>query len=280
MTRHAAADDSSWSRVLGEARNVLALVRRDYLITRSYKLAFVLDTFFGLMNLVTFYFISRLFEGAPTGLGTAPDYFSFAAVGVAIALVVQAASVGLARRLREEQLVGTFELLTVQPISASALALGSAGFPFAFAMVRAVFYLALAGLLLRLNVTQTEWPGLILLLGLTAMALMPIGIALGALVIIFKRGEVLAGVLTFGLGLISGALFPVAELPSWLAGVGRVMPTRYALEGIRDALFAGEGYARDTLILSLFGLVGFPCAILLFDHSLSWARRRGTLSHY
>lgn len=264
-----------------KAKSVLSLIGRDYRIARSYRLAFLLDTFFGLLNLITFFFISQVFEGErPEGLGPAPDYFAFVAVGLAIALVLQAASTGLARRIREEQLVGTLEVLVVQPISSAELAMGLAGFPFAFAMARAVIYLLIAGLFLQLDISQANWIGLVGMLFLAAAAFIPLGIALGALVIVFKRGEVLAAIVTFGLGLLSGALFPIAELPGWAGAVGRVLPTRFAFDGVRAALFKGHGYGNDMLALTIFIAVGMPLAIAGFSRSLEWARSRGTLSQY
>lgn len=264
-----------------KAKNVFSLARRDFKIARSYRAMFVLDTLFGLLNLVTFYFIARIFESTePVGLGAAPDYFAFAAVGLAIGLVIQAASVSLAHRIREEQLVGTLEMLAVQPLSTGELALGSASFHFAFAIVRSAVYLAIAGLLLELKVSDASWLGLTLMFGVIGAAFLPIGIALAALVVIFKRGEVLASLVTFGLTLVSGGLFPIAELPGWLRWIGRAMPTRFAFDGFRKALFSGHGYLLDAAALGLFAIAGVPLSIFLFSKSLDWAIRRGTISQY
>jgi ABC-2 type transport system permease protein len=136
------------------------------------------------------------------------------------------------------------------------------------------------GIVLGLDVGQTNWPGLALMLVVTAIALMPIGIGLAALVIIFKRGEILAAITTFGLGLVSGALFPITELPGLLGSVGRGMPTRFALDGVRKALFTGAGYGSDASILMVFGVIGLPLTVFLMSRSLDRARRKGTLAQY
>ena len=68
---------------------ILAVIRRDVLVTRSYRLAFVLDVFFGILNLALFFFISRTFDDIATAdLHGAPSYFAFAAVGIVLALVI------------------------------------------------------------------------------------------------------------------------------------------------------------------------------------------------
>ena len=45
---------------------VRAFARRDFLVTRSYRLPFVLDTISGVFLLGTYYFISRTFKSVPT----------------------------------------------------------------------------------------------------------------------------------------------------------------------------------------------------------------------
>ena len=129
---------------------IAALVRRDYLVQRSYRLAFVLDLFYGIVNLLVFYFISQTFTDVATAdLSGAPSYFAFASIGIAITIVLQAASGGLAHRIREEQLTGTLEALTAQPITVPELSFGLAAFQFGFGMIRAAFYLLLTRALLR-----------------------------------------------------------------------------------------------------------------------------------
>src|SRR5438132_2332717 len=117
---------------------VRALIKRDYFVARSYRLAFFLDLVFGVLNLVIFFFISRTFGGRTASeLGGAPSYFAFVALGISVVVVMEATSIGLANRLREEQLSGTLEALVIQPVTAVELAVGLAGYPFLFAMIRA-----------------------------------------------------------------------------------------------------------------------------------------------
>src|SRR5437764_1255722 len=91
-------------------RVVLGLMRRDYAVVQSYRAALVLDVVFTIIQLATFFFISKTFgASANHALAGAPSYFAFAFAGIAITAVVAAASSALADRLREEQLTGTLE---------------------------------------------------------------------------------------------------------------------------------------------------------------------------
>src|SRR5262245_8150179 len=257
MTSHAATAESTSRRSRRpRAGAVLALGRRDYLVTRSYRAFLVLQTLFGLLNLLVYYFISRTFEGVQADLGGAPTYFDFAVVGVAIAVVIQAATNGVAQRVREEQLTGTLEALLLQPITSTEVSLGLAALPFLFATVTAAFYVVVAGGLLGVDLSNADWPGFVVMLVVSGTALSSIGIlAAGAVLVIKRGGQALVGAVTFGMGLISGAVFPISVLPDWLEAIGRVMPTRFAFDGIRAALFLGDGWGDDAVVLVAFSVV-------------------------
>jgi ABC-2 type transport system permease protein len=260
---------------------VSAIVRRDYLVTRSYRMAFALEAVYGPLELAVYYFISRTFTVAGTShLQGAPTYFAYAAVGIILGAVVSAASSDIGFSLREEQLTGTLEALTVQPITAVELCTGLLGFPLVFAFVRACVYLAIAGLWMDLDVSRTSWFGLFAVLVSAGGALASLGILTGALVLLYKRGQTFAGVFIFGMTLLSGSVFPVQALPAPLESVSRVVPIRFAFDGARAALFRGEGWSTDVLALLAFAVVLVPLSVLAFSAALAHARKRGSLASY
>ena len=260
---------------------LLATLRRDFLTTASYRVAFVLDLVLGMLSVVIYYFIGKTFEGASAqALGGAPDYFSFAAVGAIITLVAQAASTGITRKLREEQLTGTLEALTTQPISPGEISLGMAGFPFAFATVRSLLYLLVAAAFLGLELGDASWPGFLVMVLLTGMTLSIIGILVGALVLVINRGDVLAPIITLALGLLGGSVFPIEVLPDWAEVIGRITPTRFVFDGVRESLFLGSGWGGDALVLVAYSVLGLPAAVWLFSLALRASKVRGTLGQY
>lgn len=260
---------------------ILAIVRRDFHITRSYRAALVLDYFFGVINLLVYFFISRTFKGATTAeLGGAPSYFAFAAVGIAVTVVIGAATSGISRRVREEQLTGTLEALIAQPIGTAELSLGLGGLPFLLSLPRAAFYIVVSGLLLGVNFSHASWGGFLVVLIATGTAMAALGVLAGALVIVFKRGEVITGVMVFGMALLGGAYFPPSVLPSWLSPLADLVPTRFAFSGLRAAVFDGTGWHQDALILLGFTLITLPLATLIFRAALEFARRSGSLAQY
>lgn len=244
-------------------------------------MAFALDIFFVVVNLAVFFFISRTFHNATTAdLHGAPSYFAFAAVGIALSTVIDTASAGLARRVRDEQLTGTLEILLTHPLRVAELAFGLAGFPFLFALIRTTVYLFIVALWANIGLSLEKVAGLVAVLAASGIAFSALGVLLAAITLVIKRGDTIVGLLVYAMGFISGAFFPVSVLPAWIEPIGRVMPTRFAFDGLRSAMFHGSGWGVDAGILVGYGVVGIPLALWLFDRALELGRRRGSLGQY
>jgi ABC-2 type transport system permease protein len=263
------------------AAPLLALTHRDYSIFSSYRFAIAFDLLYGLIDVFIYFFISRTFQGASAAdLGGAPTYFAFVTVGIVITLVVGAASAQVGWRLREEQLTGTLETLAAQPIRPWQIALGMAGWPFAFALTRGALYLLVAATLLGVDLSRASWAGCVLVLLAAGLALFALGIALGALVVAFKRGNNVVGFVSLALGFAGGAFFPLSVLPGWLEFVGKLLPTRFVFDGARAALFHGAGWGEDALVLLGYSAIGLPLALWAFSRAMQYARRLGSLAEY
>jgi ABC-2 type transport system permease protein len=256
-------------------------MRRDWLIARSYRAAYVLTLGSAMFNVLAYYFISQTFDGGDTArLDGAPSYFAFALVGIVITTTVQSAALAVARRLREEQLTGTLEAIAGQPLRDAELALGLAGYPFVFSGLRTIVYMVVAGLLFGVSFGETDWIGFAAIIFTTTAFVLGLGLVIAALVLLVKRAESLAALATFGLAFLGGAFFPVEVFPGWLEEVARFAPTRLAYDGTRSALYTGGGWGDDAVALLLIAAVAVPFGIWAFDRALRRQRRRGTLGEY
>jgi ABC-2 type transport system permease protein len=260
---------------------VLALMRRDFAITRSYRFALWLDLGYAVIDLAFYYFISKTFEGVSTrDLAGAPSYFAFVTVGLAVTVVIGSTSAQLAMRIREEQLTGTLEALVAQPMSPTELAVGLGALPFVSSMLRAGFYLVVATTLLGADFADADWLGFVTVLLVTGAALSGLGVAIGAVVLVVKRGVTTVSLVTFAMGILGGAFFPVSVLPDWLEPLSYLVPTRYAFDGLRAALFEGSGWGGDALVLAGLAAVALPASVWLFAAALRHSRRTGSLVQY
>jgi ABC-2 type transport system permease protein len=258
-----------------------AIIWRDYLTKRSYRLAFALDVFNGVLTLAIYFFISRFFAHPDrAALNDAPSYFAFATTGILVAGMITSGSIELVTRLREEQFGGTLETLAGNPVSAGELCLGLAGFPFSFAVARALVYFVIVSALIGLDLRQASWIGLILVLFATAAAFAAIAIAAAAAVLVFKRADAFVGLVIGVMVVLSGSVFPLSSLPEWLEPVARVLPPHVAFDGVRNALFRGEGWAFDVVALLAVAAVCTPLAAAIFALALRTAKRSGSLAEY
>ncbi|WP_329009285.1 ABC transporter permease [Micromonospora rifamycinica] len=259
-------------------RAVLALARRDLGERQLIRLPLLLDLVFGVVNLLVFLFISRVLTppGAHRLLG-ATTYFDFVAVGITFMLVLQAASTQLTSRVAREQRSGTLELLAAQPVPASALAVGTAAYPFLLALLRAGFYLVLLHALFGLHTARADWWGVAAVLVAGSAAMMGIGIGLTAFAVAVGYGESAARLMIVGLSFLSGTYFPVAALPGGLPTLTAVLPSRIALDGLRAAL-SGGAWAASALTLLAATVLLLPLSTWVFGRALRIAAARGTLT--
>ena len=258
-----------------------AIVWRDYLTKRSYRVAFALDIFNGALALAIYYFISRFFANPDRALlNHAPSYFAFAASGIIVAGMITTASFELITRLREEQLAGTLENLIAQPVSASELGLGLVGFPFTFSFVRAVIYAVIVSAWMGLDLQSVSWTGVVVVLFATMAVFAPIAIVGAAAVLVMKRAELILGLL-IGLAVVfSGSVFPTSALPGWLQPVANLLPPHLAFDGARNALFVGDGWALDSVKLLAIAVVATPLAAAAFGAAVRAGQRSGSLGEY
>lgn len=257
---------------------VLVFIRRDLAEGRLFRVAFVLDLGYGLVNLLIFWFISRvLHHPNQVVLDGAATFFDFVAVGLAFMLVVQATCTQAISRVQEHQRTGTLEATTALPVSAHVVAVGWGAYPMLLGMVRSAVYLGMAVVLLGLTVEHADWLGVTIVLVLGAVAALGLGIALTALVVGYAHGAAAGRLVVVGLGFMSGTYFPVASLPVPWRWISAALPTRMAIDGLRTAL-TGGAWGAIALLLAAATAVCLPCSTWLFTRALRRSRRKGTLA--
>jgi ABC-2 type transport system permease protein len=89
------------------------------------------------------------------------------------------------------------------------------------------------------------------------MGLVSIGLILGSQMESPEGFQLIISFLIFPLFFLSGALFPITNLPAWLAPFIFVNPVTYAVDGIRGVLLGISQFSPlfDFALVSLFALV-------------------------
>ena len=108
-----------------------------------------------------------------------------------------------------------------------------------------------------------------------------IGIIYAAATLTFKQmgGGLAVTLITF----TSGAYFPLALFPDWLATVAEVNPMAIAIEGMRESMLGDASWSEVAGVVAVLvpaSLVTLALGIASFRLAIRRERRRGTLGIY
>ena len=267
--------------VSGVADKAMALMRRDLLTAMRYRSASLLALAGAAAELAAFYYLAKAIGPSfrPEGM----DYFSFLVVGTGFYTFLVMGIHSFLQTVEEAQQGGTFEVLMTTPTPPSIVLCLSALSAFSRNGLQFVIYLG-AGLLLFKQRLQSPQLGASVLVFLLAVVIaMAIGMMAAALQVAIQKGSVVLWVLGSGAWLLTGTLFPIADLPRWLQGAANLIPLTHALNAMRSALLEGTARAslhQELAVLTAFCLFLMPLGLLSFSYALRRARLHGTLSSY
>jgi ABC-2 type transport system permease protein len=268
-----------------ELGKLLAFIRRDLKIALSYRMAVFGGLIAACAQALVFSFVGKLVDPSrlPTFGGTHATYLEFVTIGIGLNMIVLLLVHQLATAIRTEQMIGTLESLLVTPTKPMIIQIGSAAFELVYIPLKMGLFVGLISVLFGLHFHSSGIvPSTVLMLGFLPF-LWGLGLLSSAAILTFRRG---AGVVTTGgtvLGLASGAFFPLALLPHWLALIAAANPLAIAIHGLREALIGGSGWASigsDLAILLPFSIAAMAAGVLAFRAALARERRNGTLGLY
>ncbi|MFA6434363.1 MAG: ABC transporter permease [Elusimicrobiales bacterium] len=266
-------------------RQILAFLRKDFLIEKSYKASFVMGTVSTFTGIAVFFFIDKLFGRAVTpylaGYGT--GYFAYVFSATAFFGYIGTGAGSYAERLRAEQLQGTLEASLAAPVTPAVFLTALTAWNFLFATFELALYAAAGVYVFKMDFFGANLPALAAVFFLSAASFAALGIFSSCFILLFKRGNPAAWVLNNFEGLLGGVYFPVAVLPVWLRWFSQFLPVTYAIRAMELALYKGAGFEqlkRDLFALAVFAAVLAPLSVAAFKASLDKARKDGTLGQY
>jgi ABC-2 type transport system permease protein len=166
----------------------------------------------------------------------------------------------------KERELGTLEQLTVTPIRPVELLVGK------------TVPVAVLGWVLTGAITFVAWswfrvplrgslPFLFLAASLFLLNTMGLGLLLSVVSRTQMQAQLLANFLSTPLILLSGFMFPIANMPDWAQWLTYAMPTRYYMEIVRGVFLKGQGLAElwpQAQALGLLGAALYTAGILSF----------------
>jgi ABC-2 type transport system permease protein len=262
-------------------RIVLAVARKDLRTAISYRFGFISGVIASFWGLIAFRFVSKLVNTGQFS-GSSVAYFRYTVIGLLFASILQPTAIGTSTSARNEQVQGTLEYMASQPVRRLYLGLSWSAYSFLQSVGVAMAVLALT-VTIGFRVTHVNVGVVVGVVLLTIVVFAAIGNAGAALVIVVQQGgTIVAGVLSI-IGVLSGTLFPITEMPGWLQFFSHLSPLTYALNALRSATLAGQpstSFVKDFLVLVGYAVVLLPLSAWLLNMAFKVAQRRGTLSTF
>ena len=266
-------------------RKLFALLQRDFLVTSSYKVNFMMYWVHALALLLPFFFIAQMLgqRGSSHLLPYGGDYFAFVLIGLGLRRYLSHSLHSLAGAIGEEQGLGTLEALLVTPTSFQSVFFLLSLLSFIYAMLNLLFYLFLGVVLFQVRMPYANFPGALFVLLLTTITFNAFGLFSASFILVFKKGSITEPFLEGFSSFLGGVYFPITLLPNWLHKVSEFVPMTYALRMLRLCLLKGtplSALGRDLLVLGLLTMALFPISLWTFSQALKKAKRDGSLVHY
>jgi ABC-2 type transport system permease protein len=200
-----------------------------------------------------------------------PNYFEFVAPGIMAMTIMFAAMTGLAGSISRERELGTLDGIISAPISRLSIILGKSFAQVVRGLLQAVLALILTVALFGV-VVHGSYGLLALLLLLTVFSFIGIGVMISALASQQETAMTIMMTLTFPMLFLSGALFPIQQMPVAMQYISKALPLTYAVEALRKCMVLGTGVSgmmTEIWVMVGFGVVFTAIAIPVFNRAIT-----------
>ncbi len=264
------------------ANQLWAFVKRDYLLASSARLTFAWQLITILFAAPTMYYLGRLIQPAasPDLSPYGGDYFAFVILGIAFSGFFAAMMGAWASGIRNEHLGGTLDAVLVSPVSLFTVTMGASLWNTFIAAVQTLAYLLVGRVVFHLNFLQMNITSAVATMLLTMVVFAALGMISAALILIFRSGDPLTGVLAGVSVLLAGVFYPTTILSPPLQSLARWVPLTHTLQAIRLSLLTGAGIDAlwvEIITLLLFAMLLTPLAFMALHTAVRMAKRLGTI---
>jgi len=196
--------------------------------------------------------------------------FQFLAPGFMALTVITGSLQGVATAISREKEQGTMDGLLVSPIPHRSIILGKVMAQTVRGLIQGFLILGLSMLLFGVQIYGSPIIMLIVLLLGTA-SFVGVGIILTAIAPDQETAQMMTMLLQFPMMFISGILFPIDQLPTWLQYFGKALPLYYAADALRKVIILNATLTAimpDLLILIVYTILTMTIAIPLFERAM------------
>jgi ABC-2 type transport system permease protein len=199
------------------------------------------------------------------GAAATVDYQKFIFPGI-ICMSVTFSSVFFGSYIIWDRKFDFLKSVMVAPVSRTAIFVGKTFGGMTTSLIQAAILLAI-GLLIGIHYDLISIMVIILTILLLSFALTSLGLTVGSYIESLEGFQFIVSFVVFPLYFLSGALFPLKNLPAWLSTLTTLDPVTYAVDALRETMLGISGknpLIVDSAILLLSVIVLGAIGILSF----------------
>jgi ABC-2 type transport system permease protein len=200
-----------------------------------------------------------------------PNYFQFVAPGIIAMVTMMAVMMGLAGSIAREKEQGTMDGILVAPVSRFSIIMGKTGAQTVRGLLQGSIVLILAMTLFHVKV-YGNFLIMLLIVILGIFSFVGLGILVSAAVEEQETAMTIMMTITFPMLFLSGAFFPVQQMPGFMQAISKCIPLTYEVQALRQVVVLGAGLSevmRPVLILLAFGVVTLAISVPAFKRVIA-----------
>jgi ABC-2 type transport system permease protein len=235
---------------------IYAIWLREFKVFLREKSRLVASTFTPILWL--FVIGSGLGATSPT---TVPgvDYQQFIFPGI-VAMSIIFSSVFYGSYIIWDRKFDFLKSVMVAPVSRGSVFVGKTLGGMTTSLIQASILLAI-GFAIGIGFTPLSLLQAVVIILLMSFGLTSLGLALGSYMYSLEGFQMIVSFVVFPLFFLSGALFPLDNLPSWLGVLTAADPATYGVDALRNAML---GVGSSSMELDMLVLVGYTAALGAF----------------
>lgn len=256
---------------------------KHFYIEFSYKLNFFIQFLSIPIGIFSFYFFSKIVDSSSIFFENELGFLPFAIMGVASLDLSSSILNYISRCVREEQISGILEEISLLKISYILYFSFNSIYPFCLSLIRILVYLSCLAVLGTIHLHFYEIFLIITIAFITTIAMNGIALLTSASIIYFRRGNFITSIYITICGLIGGIVYPTSVLPRELEIFSYYLPTFHLASGLRSLLIDNsnyEVYNQSIFSLVILALIFNIIGIIVLKYVLYIVKSKSSLSNF
>jgi ABC-2 type transport system permease protein len=200
----------------------------------------------------------------------ATSYLQFLTPGiVGMSLLFSSTFAGLTLLLDRE--FGFLKEIMVAPVDRISIVLGRTAGGLTTGLIQALLILLVALVAQKELISVAALLLSIVFIILTSCTFIGIGLIFASMMRDTQGFNLVVNFLIFPLFFLSGALYPINNLPNWLKSISLIDPLTYGVDGLRGAMIGASHFSLflDFIVLAVFSTVTVFLGAYFFERSQS-----------